>query len=115
MTLLRLIEKTILAQTKDQHPFATVHEQQCTLCSFSQNALTKEQWCERFNTKIDVGEQQSVSPDNTNSCSNTLQQRLECLGSMISRKMSKRKCVRKQRNDTSHASSYNKVDKFPNK
>jgi hypothetical protein len=55
LTLLKLIERTILAQTEDQHPFATVHEQECALCSFSQNTLTNEQWCERFNTKIDVG------------------------------------------------------------
>ncbi len=55
LTLLRLIEKTILAQTEDQRPFATVYEQECTLCSFSQNMLSNEQWHERFNTKIDVG------------------------------------------------------------
>jgi hypothetical protein len=55
LTLLRLIERTILAQTEDQHPHATVHEHECTLCSFSQNTLTNEQWHERFNTKIDVG------------------------------------------------------------
>jgi hypothetical protein len=55
LTLLRLIEKTILAQTEDQYPYATVYEQECTLYSFTQNSLTNEQWYERFNTKIDVG------------------------------------------------------------
>jgi hypothetical protein len=55
LTLLRLIEKTILAQTEDQYPYATVYEQECALYSFQQNALTNEQWYERFNTKIDVG------------------------------------------------------------
>jgi hypothetical protein len=55
LTLLRLIEKTILAQTEDQYPYATVYEQECALHSFQQNALTNEQWYERFNTKIDVG------------------------------------------------------------
>jgi hypothetical protein len=52
---LRLIEKTILAQTEDQYPYATVYEQECTLYSFAQNSLTNEQWYERFNTKIGVG------------------------------------------------------------
>jgi hypothetical protein len=55
LTLLRLIERTILAQTEDQHPCATVCEQESTLCSFSQNTLINEQWHKRFNTKIDVG------------------------------------------------------------
>jgi hypothetical protein len=55
LTLLKLIEKTILAQTEDQYPYATVYEQECTLYSFNQNSLTNEQWYERFNTRIDVG------------------------------------------------------------
>jgi len=55
LTLYRLIEKTILGQTEDQYPFATVYEQECALYSFGQNQLTNEQWYERFNTKIDVG------------------------------------------------------------
>jgi hypothetical protein len=36
LTLLRLIEKTIIAQTEDQYPFATVYEQVCALYSFNQ-------------------------------------------------------------------------------
>jgi hypothetical protein len=55
LTLFKLIEKTVLAQTEDQYPYATVYEQECTLYSFNQNALTNEQWYERFNTHIDVG------------------------------------------------------------
>jgi hypothetical protein len=55
LTLFALIEKTILAQTEDQYPYATVYEQECTLYSFSQNVLSNEQWYERFNTRIDVG------------------------------------------------------------
>jgi hypothetical protein len=51
----RLIEKTILAQTEDQYPYATVYEQELALYGFAQNALSNEQWYERFNTKIDVG------------------------------------------------------------
>jgi hypothetical protein len=55
LTLFKLIEKTVLAQTEDQYPFATVYEQECTLYSFAQNTLSNEQWYERFNTRIDVG------------------------------------------------------------
>ena len=54
ITLSRLIEKTILAQTEDQHPFATVYEQELTFYSFRQETLSNPQWCERFNTKVDV-------------------------------------------------------------
>jgi hypothetical protein len=43
LTLFALIEKTILAQTEDQYPYATVYEQECTLYSFNQNSLSKEQ------------------------------------------------------------------------
>jgi hypothetical protein len=55
LTLFKLIEKTVLAQTEDQYPYATVYEQECTLYSFNQNTLSNEQWYERFNTRIDVG------------------------------------------------------------
>jgi hypothetical protein len=56
-TLYRLIEKTTLAQTEDQYPFATVYEQETAFYLFQQNcSLTNPQWYERFNTKIDVGE-----------------------------------------------------------
>jgi hypothetical protein len=55
LTLYKLIEKTVLAQTEDQYPYATVYEQECTLYSFNQNSLTNKQWYERFNTRIDVG------------------------------------------------------------
>ena len=55
LILFALIEKTILAQTEDQYPYATVYEQECTLYSFSKNTLSNEQWYERFDTRIDVG------------------------------------------------------------
>jgi hypothetical protein len=55
LTLFKLIEKTVIAQTEDQYPYATVYEQECTLYSFNQNTLTNEQWYGRFNTRIDVG------------------------------------------------------------
>jgi hypothetical protein len=55
LTLFALIEKTILAQTEDQYPYAMVYEQESTLYSFSQNTLSNKQWYEHFNTRIDVG------------------------------------------------------------
>jgi hypothetical protein len=55
LTFFRLIEKTVLAQTEDQYPYATVYDQECALYTFAQNTLTNEQWYEQFNTKIDVG------------------------------------------------------------
>ena len=55
LKLYRLIEKTILAQTEDQYPFATVYEQEFAFYSFRQDSLTNPQWYERFNTKVDVG------------------------------------------------------------
>ena len=55
LTLINLISKTVLGQTEDQYPFATVYEQELGLYSFKQESLTNPQWYERFNTKIDVG------------------------------------------------------------
>ena len=55
LTLTRLIEKTTLAQTADQCPFATMHEQEQSLHSFRQEGLSNEQWHERFNAKVDIG------------------------------------------------------------
>jgi hypothetical protein len=57
LTLYRLIEKTVLAQTEDQYPFATVYDQQLSFYSFRQSDnMSNPQWYERFNTKVDVGE-----------------------------------------------------------
>jgi hypothetical protein len=64
-TLFALIEKTILAQTEDQYPYATVYEQESTLYSFSQNTLSNQQWYEQFNTKIDVGTAIGVTRQHT--------------------------------------------------
>ena len=55
LNLYCLIEKTILAQTEDQYPFATVYEQELAFYSFRQDSLTNPQWYERFNTQVDVG------------------------------------------------------------
>ena len=57
LTLYRLIEKTVLAQTEDQCPFATVCDQEQSFYSFRQaENMSNPHWYERFNTKVDVGE-----------------------------------------------------------
>ena len=56
LTLYRLIQRTILAQTEDQYPFATVYDQELAFYMFKQEQLSNPQWYERFNTKVDVGE-----------------------------------------------------------
>jgi hypothetical protein len=53
LTLYRLIERTVLAQTEDQYMFATVYDQELSY-SFKQDNLSNPQWYERFNTKVDV-------------------------------------------------------------
>jgi hypothetical protein len=40
LALYRLIEKTILAQTEDQYPFAMVYDQELAFYSFRQDSLT---------------------------------------------------------------------------
>jgi hypothetical protein len=54
LTLYRLIERTVLAQTEDQYPFTTVYDQELSFYSFKQENLSKRQWYERFNTKVEV-------------------------------------------------------------
>jgi hypothetical protein len=56
LTLYRLIEKTILSQTEDQYPFATVYDQELAFYGFRQEQLPNSQWYECFNTKVDVGQ-----------------------------------------------------------
>ena len=55
-TLLKLIEKTVLAQTEYQYCYATVYDQQCELWELNQHNLTNEQYYEQFITMVDVGE-----------------------------------------------------------
>jgi hypothetical protein len=54
LTLYRLIERTVLAQTEGQYPFAMVYDQELSFYSFKQDNLSNPQWYERFNTKVDV-------------------------------------------------------------
>jgi hypothetical protein len=56
LTLYRLIERTVLAQTEDQYPFTTVYDQELSFYSFRQETLSNPQWYERFNTNVDVGD-----------------------------------------------------------
>jgi hypothetical protein len=56
LTLYRLIEKTVLAQTEDQYPFATVYDQELAFYLFKQESLSNPQWYECFNTKVDIGD-----------------------------------------------------------
>jgi hypothetical protein len=56
LTIYCLIERTILKQTEDQYPFATVYDQELSLYLFKQETLSNPQWYERFNTKVDVSE-----------------------------------------------------------
>jgi hypothetical protein len=54
LNLYCLIERTVLAQTEDQYPFATVYDQELSFYSFRQDTLSNPQWYELFNTKVDV-------------------------------------------------------------
>jgi hypothetical protein len=61
LTLYRLIERTILAHTEDQYPFATVYDQELSFYSFKEETLSNPQWYIRFNTKVDVSESIGVT------------------------------------------------------
>ena len=62
LTLYRLIEKNVLGQTEYQYPFATVYNQELAyFYAFIQDTLPNPQWYERFNTKVDVGEEIGVN------------------------------------------------------
>jgi hypothetical protein len=56
LILYRLIEKSILAQTEDQYPFATVYDQELSFYQFCHDNMNNPQCYERFNTKVDVGD-----------------------------------------------------------
>jgi hypothetical protein len=46
LPLYRLIDITLLAQTDDQYPFATVYDQELSFYSFKQENLCNPQWYE---------------------------------------------------------------------
>ena len=56
LTLYQLIEKTVLGQTEDQYPFATVYNQELGFYAFRQANLSNSQWYGQFNTKVVAGE-----------------------------------------------------------
>jgi hypothetical protein len=62
LTLYPLIEITVLVQTEDQYPFATVYDQELSFYWFKEDNLSTSQWYERFNTKVDVISHQSNPP-----------------------------------------------------
>jgi hypothetical protein len=56
LTLHHLTERTVLAHTKNQYPFANVYDQELSFYLFRQETLYSPQWYERFNTNVDVGD-----------------------------------------------------------
>jgi hypothetical protein len=48
LTLYRLIERTVLTQTEDQCPCATMYDQELSLHLFKQDNMYNPQWYERF-------------------------------------------------------------------
>ena len=56
LTLYRLIKNTVLGQTEDQYPFATVYNQELGSYAFRQDNLSNPPWYKQFNTKVDVRE-----------------------------------------------------------
>jgi phosphoribosyl-ATP pyrophosphohydrolase len=61
LQLKALIERVVIAQSENKYPFATVYKQEVGLFGFLQNKLTDNQWHERFDTKINIGELIGVS------------------------------------------------------
>ena len=47
---------TVMGQTYDQYPFATVYNQELGFYASRQDNMSNPQWYERFNTKVGVGE-----------------------------------------------------------
>jgi hypothetical protein len=54
LKLYRLIKRVVLKQTKDQYPFAAVHEQSLAMLNTKQGGLSNTQWCKRFNMRHDI-------------------------------------------------------------
>jgi hypothetical protein len=65
LTLYQLIERTVLAQTEDQYPFANAYDQELSFYSFKQESLSNPQWYGQFNTKVYVGESIRVNHQHT--------------------------------------------------
>ena len=61
LVLLQLMEKTILAQTEYQYPFATIYDQELNFYTFHSGPMTNTHWYEHLNTKVDVFESIGVT------------------------------------------------------
>ena len=53
---LKIVEKTVLAQTKDKYCYATVYDQGCALYGLNQHKFLNEQYNNKFITKVDIEE-----------------------------------------------------------
>ena len=104
LQLISIVEKTVLAETEDQYPFAIVYEQELSLYGFHQNTMTNDQWYERFNTKVDVGTSIGVTRQNSIILEWTTQSYTAHLikASQMTRRL---KFKQIQRKGTSHTSS----------
>jgi hypothetical protein len=54
LKLYRLIEWVVLKQTKEQYPFAAVHEQSLAVLNTKQGGLSNTQWYKHFNMRHDA-------------------------------------------------------------
>jgi Reverse transcriptase (RNA-dependent DNA polymerase) len=61
LRLKTLIERAIISQSENKYPYATLYEQEVGLFGFQQNLMTDDQWHERFNTKVDIGNSLGVT------------------------------------------------------
>jgi hypothetical protein len=56
LTLYRLIERTVLAQTEDQYPFFTVYDQELSFYLFKQDNLSNPHWYELSIPRLTLAE-----------------------------------------------------------
>jgi hypothetical protein len=63
LRLKALIEITIISQSSNKYTFAVLYDLEVGLFGFQQNKLTVDQWLERFNTKVEIGDTLGVSRD----------------------------------------------------
>ena len=77
ITLLKRIERKILAQTKDQYLYTKMYYQECALQGFQQHKMTNKQYYEYFNTKVDGVESISITRQHHFLTEDTTQQKLK--------------------------------------
>jgi hypothetical protein len=106
LELYRLIEKTTLAQTEDQYPFATVYDQELNFYSFWQETMSNPQWYEKFNTKADVGSAIGVTRQHKVLLEYAAQENHTLTFAAFCQLNKSKRSVRMLRNATSHTPSY---------